>query len=76
MPKDAIPEISLSTSLRTKSRESGKLKSSLDDNGIREIPAWLEVDKSKFKGVVRDLPKREDITSLIEERLIVELYSK
>lgn len=43
---------------------------------MREIPAWLDVDKNTFKAVVKDLPKRDDITTQIEERLVVELYSK
>ncbi len=62
--------------LATKSKEKDKFRTSLDANSIREIPAWLDVDKGTFKGTVKDLPKREDITSQIEERLVVELYSK
>ncbi len=58
------------------STESKKLTGGIEANSIREIPAWLEVDKNNFKGVIKDLPKREDITSTIEERLVVELYSK
>jgi small subunit ribosomal protein S4 len=62
--------------LREKSRTSPKFTNAFEANGMREIPAWLDVDKNKFKGVLRDLPKREDITSAIEERLVVELYNK
>lgn len=53
-----------------------KLVASLAANSVREVPAWLDVDKDKLKAVVRDLPKREDITTTIEERLVVELYNK
>jgi small subunit ribosomal protein S4 len=42
----------------------------------RGIPQWLEVDKDNFRGVIRLLPAREDITMPIQEHLIVELYSK
>ena len=59
-----------------KSRQSTKLTGSLSANSIREVPAWLELDKNNFKATIKDLPKREDITSQIEERLVVELYSK
>ncbi len=59
-----------------KSRQSQKLTGSLEANSIREVPAWLDVDKANFKATVTDLPKRDDITSQIEERLVVELYSK
>lgn len=42
----------------------------------RGCPAWVEVDASAFKGVVKALPQRDDIQTPIEESLIVELYSK
>jgi small subunit ribosomal protein S4 len=42
----------------------------------RGVPAWLELNKSEFQGVVKQLPTREDIQLDINERLIVELYSK
>ncbi len=58
------------------SRGSAKLTGSLEANSMREVPAWLDVDKNGFKGIVKDLPKRDDVTSQIEERLVVELYSK
>lgn len=41
-----------------------------------KLPEWLELDKQARKGVVLRLPIRSDITAPIEERLIVELYSK
>lgn len=42
----------------------------------RGCPAWVEVDGSAFKGVIKALPQRDDIQTPIEESLIVELYSK
>jgi small subunit ribosomal protein S4 len=42
----------------------------------RGIPQWLEVDKDNYRGVIRLLPSREDITMPIQVHLIVELYSK
>lgn len=62
--------------LVSKSRGSVKLSGALDANSMREVPAWLDVDKSGFKAHIRDLPKRGDVTSQIEERLVVELYSR
>jgi len=38
--------------------------------------SWLELDKAKFKGVIRGEPIREELTLPIDEQLIVELYSK
>ena len=62
--------------LHVKSRSSKKLAGALEANSMREVPAWLEVQKEKFLATLKDLPKREDVTSQIEERLVVELYSK
>ena len=62
--------------LAGKSKEITKITGGLEANAIREVPAWLDVDKNSFKTVIKDLPKREDITATIEERLVVELYSK
>ena len=42
----------------------------------RGCPSWLEVEGSSFKGIVKNLPQREDIQTPINENLIVELYSK
>ena len=42
----------------------------------RGVPSWLELDKDNFKATLKALPNREEITMPIQERLIVELYSK
>jgi small subunit ribosomal protein S4 len=42
----------------------------------RGFPNWIEVDKDNFKGTLKALPSRGDLTIPIQENLIVELYSK
>jgi small subunit ribosomal protein S4 len=42
----------------------------------RGIPSWLELEKDNYKATVKALPNREELTLPIQERLIVELYSK
>ena len=42
----------------------------------RGVPQWLELEKDKYKGVVKNLPVRDDLTMPMQEQLIVELYSK
>jgi small subunit ribosomal protein S4 len=37
---------------------------------------WVDVDKDKVFGIFTRIPSREEITIPVEERLIVELYSK
>jgi len=62
--------------LREKSRKIASVTESLEGVVRRGIPQWLELDKDAFKGTVKALPVREDITMPIQEQLIVELYSK
>ena len=42
----------------------------------RGVPAWIELQGDAFKGTVKSVPTREDVTLPIREQLIVELYSK
>lgn len=62
--------------LREKSRKIAVINESLEAVVRRGIPQWLELDKDAFKGTVKQMPVREDITMPIQEQLIVELYSK
>ncbi len=52
------------------------LLESIEAKDPSTIPPWLQLDREKFIGKVVRLPKREDITTPIQEQLIVELYSK
>ncbi|MBQ1391551.1 MAG: 30S ribosomal protein S4 [Firmicutes bacterium] len=60
--------------VKAKSQSSPKFKE------IKEmtvgVPAWLSVDREKLEGTVLADPSRDQIDTPIEERLIVELYSK
>ncbi|RYZ68145.1 MAG: 30S ribosomal protein S4, partial [Proteobacteria bacterium] len=58
------------------SRQTTKVMSAIDSVKKREIPAWLEADHGAFKGVVKDMPTRENVTLPVEENMIVEYYSR
>lgn len=62
--------------IREKSHNLTQIKAAIEASKRREIPQWLEMSPADFKVKVRDLPARDDVTAPIEERLIVELYSK
>jgi len=62
--------------LKDKSRKIAAINDSLESVVRRGVPQWLELDKDSFRGSVKGLPAREDITTPIQEQLIVELYSK
>jgi small subunit ribosomal protein S4 len=59
-----------------KSKSIARIGGALEAVKRREIPQWLELDSPAMKARVRDLPAREDVTAPMEERLVVELYSK
>lgn len=62
--------------LTEKSRSHLRVQASLESTKRREIPQWIDLDAGAFKTTVRDLPSRDDVTAQVEERLVVELYSK
>lgn len=62
--------------VKESSRKAGPILESMETVVRRGIPNWLEVDKDKFRGTLKGLPNREDLTMPIQEQLIVELYSK
>ena len=62
--------------IKPRAQKHNRVVSAVDNVDRRGVPNWLELDRKAFKGTVRELPAREDITMPIEEHLIVELYSK
>ena len=62
--------------LRESSRSIERFKMNLEANAYHVIPKWLEFDAANMIGKVVAAPTREDIDFPVEERLIVELYSK
>ncbi|MDI7259934.1 MAG: 30S ribosomal protein S4 [Thermodesulfobacteriota bacterium] len=62
--------------VREKSKKVVRILESLEGVARRGVPQWLELEKEQLKGTVKGLPAREDITLPIQEKLIVELYSK
>ena len=60
-----------------KSCKSEKFKGLLgEDAPVVTLPKWLTREKNTLQGTVVALPLREDVDFPVEERLIVELYSK
>ncbi|SHJ86979.1 SSU ribosomal protein S4P [Malonomonas rubra DSM 5091] len=64
-------------SLREKSREIACINESLDSVMRRGVPSWVELERDAFKGSIKTLPVRSELTTPeFQEQLIVELYSK
>ena len=62
--------------IKEKKRKVPAILEAMETVARRGIPNWMEVDKEKFRGTLKALPNREDLTMPIQESLIVELYSK
>jgi small subunit ribosomal protein S4 len=62
--------------IREGSRKLVILEAAKEFASHQTSPNWLEIDRENYKGRVRSLPRREDISLPVNEQLIVELYSK
>jgi small subunit ribosomal protein S4 len=63
-------------SVKEKSKSNPLIAGAVETAKGRGIPAWLELNAAEFQGKVVALPKREDVGVVVNEKLIVELYSK
>lgn len=59
-----------------KARGQLRISAALQLASQRGSVDWIDVDASKFEGVFKRLPDREELPMEINENLIVELYSK
>jgi small subunit ribosomal protein S4 len=62
--------------LKQASRQLPQVQASLTAAEGRGTPQWLELDKGNFKGRVKTMPTKEDLTIPVNEQLVVELYSR
>jgi small subunit ribosomal protein S4 len=62
--------------VRDRSRKVTRIVESLELAQRRGVPEWLEIQPESFTGKVKALPTRADLTMPINEKLVVELYSK
>ncbi|MDX9874275.1 MAG: 30S ribosomal protein S4 [Spongiibacteraceae bacterium] len=63
-------------SVREKSRNQLRIQQSLGLAAQRGDVEWIDVNASKMEGVFKHYPERSELSSDINENLIVELYSK
>ena len=63
-------------SVRERSQKVARIQESLELAQRRGVPDWLEITPESFAGRVKSLPARSDLTMPINEKLVVELYSK
>ena len=62
--------------VRDKSKQQARIKEALELAKQRMQAGWIEIDSDKLEGVFKSMPERNDLPAEINEKLIVELYSK
>ena len=75
-----IPSYSLAPgdviSIKERAKKQMRIQSALTLAQARPNCSWLEVDLNELTGVFKQTPERTDLPPDINEKLIVELYSK
>jgi small subunit ribosomal protein S4 len=62
--------------LKDSMKDSPKFKELIETSQTKIVPAFIEFDQETVTGKIIDVCKREDVSLPIEERFIVEFYSK
>lgn len=62
--------------IREKSHSLAEFKELKQGEVDQNIPSWLEVDWQKLSGKVVKLPSKEDMDLPVDEKLVVEYYSR
>jgi len=62
--------------VKEKSKTNPQIVRAMELTNQTGIVEWVDVDKEKLSGIFSRLPEREEVKIPVEERFIVELYSK
>lgn len=62
--------------VREKSRSNVQIVRAIELTNQTGMVEWVDVEKEKLFGLFTRMPEREEVSIPVEERLIVELYSK
>jgi small subunit ribosomal protein S4 len=63
-------------SINEKSRQKKVIVEAIELAQRRGVPSWMSLEREQFRGALRSLPARSDLTMPISEKLIVEHYSR
>jgi small subunit ribosomal protein S4 len=62
--------------IKEKTKNNPQIQRALELANQTGIVSWVDVDKEKMVGVFQRIPERSEVNIPVEERLVVELYSK
>ena len=63
-------------SVREKSKQMHVIRVNLEASAQRGLPSWVEVDPEKMTGKLLRLPTQEEAALPVQEKLVIELYSR
>ena len=63
-------------SVAEKSRQKKTIQEAIELSQRRGTPPWVVLEREQFRGYLKSLPARADLTMPINEKLIVEHYSR
>ncbi|MBY0345637.1 MAG: 30S ribosomal protein S4 [Neisseriaceae bacterium] len=63
-------------SIRDKAKKQVRIQEALALALQIGLPAWVSVDSNKMEGTFKSMPERSELSSEINEQLVVEFYSK
>jgi len=62
--------------IKEKTKNNPQIQRALELTKQTGIAPWVDVDREKVVGVFQRIPERSEVNIPVEERLVVELYSK
>ncbi len=78
--KAAVPSMSVKVGdvieLRDRTRSREMAARALESATNQQMPDWLAIDPKALRGELLNIPTREQIAPIVDEQLIVELYSR
>ena len=71
-----LVEVGGVVSVGEKSRQKKVIVEAIEMAQRRGVPQWIALEREQFRGTLRALPARADLTMPVSEKLIVEHYSR
>jgi len=65
-----------SIEIKEKFRQNNFLKSAMESRSADNVPEWIQADYEHYKAIIGRAPERADVSDTINEKSIVEFYSK
>ena len=62
--------------ISSKAKNQLRIKAAVDAANNRNFPIWIDMNVKEMKGTFKAKPDRADLSTTINESLVVELYSK